>query len=269
MTSPAEFLPVLTHLAQGSGEILMRYFRKLSGYEKKGAVDLQTIADRESERFLASEIHRLFPDHSILAEEDGTVLHPGSDYLWIVDPLDGTTNYAHKLRIFAVSIGLTYKGERIAGAIFAPALDELYLAARGHGATLNGEPLQVSNTDTLDDSLLVTGFPYDRRPHIDELTRMHREALLATRGVLRLGAAALDLAAVAAGSLDCFYEWGVRPWDMAAGALLVEEAGGKVTGLLPGEPFDLFRPRIVASNGRIHSEVQELIARAGFGKLPG
>ncbi|CAN5284776.1 inositol monophosphatase family protein [soil metagenome] len=262
------FLPAVEELARESGAILMRHFRKLKTYEKKGAIDLQTIADRESESYLTHEIMRRLPAHSVIAEEDGRVLNPGSDYLWIIDPLDGTTNFAHGLRLFAVSIALTHRGAVIAGAVYAPALDEMYLAARGAGATLNGATIRVSETSEIIDALLVTGFPYNRVDHMDEIVGMHRACLEESRGVLRLGAAALDFAAVAAGFIDAFYEFGLKPWDMAAGALLVEEAGGKIGGLLDGEPLDLFKPRCIASNGAIHSEVLRLLMRGGAESLP-
>jgi myo-inositol-1(or 4)-monophosphatase len=253
MTSPKTFLPEIEALAHGAGTILLKHFRRLRGVTKKGAIDLQTIADRQSEAFLLREIARRFPDHSVLAEENGTIRNPGSDYLWVVDPLDGTTNYTHGLRIFAVSIGLLYKGDPIAGGIFAPALDELYLTAKGHGSRRNGKKITVSSATKLTDSLVVTGFPYDRVKHMDVISAMHRTMLEKTRGVLRLGAASLDMAMVASGNLDGFYEFGLKPWDMAAGTLLITEAGGKVTGLDGGRKFDLFQGRCLATNGKIHA----------------
>lgn len=258
----------LEELARGAGNVLMRHFRKLEGYEKKGAIDLQTIADRESEAWLTGEIRRRFPTHSILAEEDGSIINPGSDYLWIIDPLDGTTNFAHGLRLFGVSIGLAYRNVPLAGAIMAPALDEVYLAARGEGATRNGLPIRVSPTAALIDSLVVTGFPYNRAEFLDQLCEMHRAALRETRGVLRLGAASLDFANVAAGHLEAFWEFGLRPWDMAAGVVLVEEAGGRVSGLREGEPFDLFSKRVLATNGRIHDDFVRCLAKANLETLP-
>lgn len=266
--NPDEYLPVIEKIARSAGDVLMLHFRKLEAYEKKGSIDLVTIADREAEEHVISEILRHFPDHAVLGEEGGRFGNSESPFLWIVDPLDGTTNYAHGLRLFAVSVGLTLVGEPIAGAVNAPALDELYLAARGHGATRNGERLRVSQTDSLGDALIVTGFPYNRRDYMDELSGMHRACLEDSRGVLRLGAASLDFANVAAGHLEAFYEFGLRPWDMAAGALLVTEAGGRITGLRETEPFDLFRARCVASNGRIHEALQRTLARGGVERLP-
>jgi len=267
--SAAEFLPSIESISRGAGAVLMRHFRRLDGYQKKGAIDLQTIADRESEAYVTAEILRLFPDHGILGEESGEVLgNSGSPYLWIIDPLDGTTNYAHGLRIFGVSIAVTLRGKPLAGAVFAPALDEMYLAAEGGGATRNGQRIEVSRTAELENSLLVTGFPYNRRDHMEALTSMHRAGLEVSRGVLRLGAASLDFANVAAGHLEAFYEYGLRPWDMAAGVLLVTEAGGTVTGLLPGEELDLFQPRCLASNGRIHAGLLGVLEKSGVRDLP-
>jgi myo-inositol-1(or 4)-monophosphatase len=267
MISPADLLLEIEELARGAGEILLRHFRRIDTYEKKGAIDLQTIADRESETWLTAELRARFPRHSILAEEDGSVINPGSEYLWIIDPLDGTTNYAHGLRLFGVSIGLCHHGSPLAGAVFAPAMDELYLAYRGEGATRNGQRLAVSRTNKLIDSLLVTGYPYNRAAILDPLNRMHSAALGSTRGVLRLGAASLDFAHVAAGHLEGFYEFGLRPWDVAAGALLVQEAGGRVGGLSRSEPFDLYSGRVLASNGVLHDAIQDLLAE-GVGLLP-
>lgn len=263
----ADFLGPIEEIANGAGEILLRHFRKLDGYDKKGAIDLQTIADRESEEWIVREIRRRWPDHAILAEEEGAQGDASSDFQWIIDPLDGTTNYAHGLRIFAVSIGLAYKGQMLAGGIYAPALEEIYLTGRKLGSTRNSKPLRVSPTDDLDSALVVTGFPYNRREYIDPLMTMLSGALTQSQGVLRFGSAALDFAAVAAGNLDAFYEHGLFAWDMAAGWLLVEEAGGKVTGLLEDEPFDLFKGRLVASNGKIHTALQAAI-RPGAEKMP-
>lgn len=246
----------------------MGHFRNLSGYDRKGRADLQTIADRESEDFVVEEILRRFPEHAILGEEGGRRGNPESDFLWVIDPLDGTTNFVHGLRLFAVSIALLHRGAPIAGVVYAPALEEFYAAARGAGATRNGEAIRVSSTTDLGDALVVTGFPANRYHVLDALAGMLRETLSESRGVLRLGAAALDFAYVAAGNIDAFYEYGIHAWDMAAGALLVEEAGGRVTGLMPGEPFDLFRNRVVASNGGIHDALQTALSRGGSAHIP-
>ncbi|MCB2155869.1 inositol monophosphatase [bacterium] len=254
-----ELLEAIEAMCRRAGAIQMKHFRQLDGYEKKGAIDLLTIADKESEAAIAEEIQQRFPNHALLAEEGGTSGAANSDYLWVVDPLDGTTNYAHGMPIFAVSIALQFEGGTIAGGVFAPALGDLYLAARGHGATRNGKPIHVSKVDQLDDALLVTGFPYDRRKHLDWLMGTMGSFLQQSQGMLRLGAAALDLAAVASGQLEGFYEKGLHPWDMAAGALMVEEAGGRMSDF-EGGPFDIHCKRMLASNGRVHDAMMRVLA---------
>src|SRR5690606_11136180 len=159
----ASFLPAIESMARQAGEVTLRHFRRLSGYEKKGALDLVTAADTASEEVIVGEIRRQFPDHAILAEEGGRTGNAESEFLWVVDPLDGTTNFAHGLPLYSVSIALLHRGEIIAGGVFAPAMGEMYLAARGHGATRNGEPIRVSSVDQLGDAMIVTGFPYNRR----------------------------------------------------------------------------------------------------------
>ena len=259
-----ELLGAIESMCRRAGAIQMKHFRRLGGYEKKGAIDLLTIADKESEAAITEEIRNRFPDHALLAEESGESGAVDSDYLWVVDPLDGTTNYAHGMPIFAVSIALRRKGTTIAGGVFAPALDEMYLAVRGHGATRNGQTIHVSKVDRLEDALLVTGFPYDRRKHVDWLMGTMGSFLQQSQGMLRLGAAALDLASVAAGQLEGFYELNLHPWDMAAGALLVEEAGGRMSDFT-GEPFDIDCKRMLASNGRVHDEMMRVLAERPVG----
>lgn len=264
---PKQLLAHVEEIARLAGAVLMKHFRQLEGYEKKGAIDLLTVADKESEALVIREIQRRFPDQAILAEEGGRAGNAQSETLWVIDPLDGTTNYAHGMRLFAVSIGVAHAGELIAGAVFGPALDEMYLASKGGGAALNGKPIHVSQTEELGDALLVTGFPYTRAEQADALMEMVRAGMVNGQGILRLGAAALDFANVAAGNLDGFYEWGLKPWDIAAGTLLVREAGGTVTGLRPDEEFDLFSGHITATNGRIHEELRRVIA-PGSTRLP-
>ncbi len=260
---PADYLADIEELARESGKILMKHFRQLEGYELKGESDIVTVADRESEDFLQRELLRRFPDHGILGEEGGRYGNPDSEFQWIVDPLDGTNNYAHGLIIFAVSIGLVRNGKPIAGGIYAPVLDEMYLAAEGNGATRNGRPIRVSSTGNLRDGLVVTGFPYQRAEHVEILKGMLGQALLDAQGVLRLGSAAYDFCNVAAGHLEGFYEHGLSPWDMAAGVLIVEEAGGRVTGMLEGEKFDLFNRRVVATNAHIHGALLATLKKGG------
>lgn len=255
---PLAFLPPIEAMARSAGEVTLRHFRQLRGYEKKGTLDLVTAADHASEAVIVGEIQRHFPHHAILAEEGGRAGNADSEYLWVVDPLDGTTNFAHGMPLYSISIAVLHRGEPIAGGVFAPALGEMYLAARGQGATRNGSPIRVSGVDSVGDALIVTGFPYNRREILDWLVERVGRALANGQGLLRLGSAALDFSYLAAGHIDVFYEVNLKPWDMAAGVLLVREAGGKVTAL-DGTPFDLFAGRMLATNGLLHEEMIPLV----------
>jgi myo-inositol-1(or 4)-monophosphatase len=237
--------------------------RRDSGFriDKKGAIDLVTEVDLECERLCRAIIAERFPDHDILAEElssspDETAR---ARYRWVFDPLDGTTNYAHGLPIFCSSLSLELDGRPIVAAIFDPSRDELFTAERGGGAFLNGQPLRPSATAVLGDALLVTGFPYDVRRKLDELLAMFGAFLAASRAVRRLGSAAIDLCYVAAGRFDGFWEQHLKPWDVSAGALIVEEAGGTVTGM-DGTPFNPAAAHLVASNGPLHAAMLQVIA---------
>lgn len=246
-------------LAQEAGAVLMRHFRNLDGYEKKGAIDLVTVADKEAEEAIVAGVRARFPSHAILAEEGGATGPQDAAFTWVIDPLDGTTNFAHGMKNFSTSIAVLHDGHPVAGAVHAPALDELFLAARGEGATLNGRTIRVSPVQDLGDALLVTGFPYNRREMLDWLMPTMGSFVSKAQGLLRLGSAALDLSYVAAGFLEGFYEIGLHPWDMAAGALIVEEAGGRMSTFTPDEPFTIYSKRMVASNGRIHDEMLRVL----------
>jgi myo-inositol-1(or 4)-monophosphatase len=223
----------------------------------KGSVDLVTEVDSQSEEIIVAAIRAAFPDHNILGEE-GVYAATSSPCRWIIDPLDGTTNYAHGFPWFAVSIALEREGEIVVGVVYHPMLDEMYTAIRGKGAFLNDRPLRVSSSATLKTSLLSTGFPYDRTLDNENNFDNFFAFTMASRGVRRAGAAALDLACVAAGRLDGFWECKLKPWDVAAGMLLVQEAGGLVTGYA-GEHYLVDNHRIVASNGHIHREMLALL----------
>jgi myo-inositol-1(or 4)-monophosphatase len=257
-TAP-ELRDAIADIGQQAAHVLMRHFRHLESYEKKGSIDLVTVADKESEAVVVAALTARFPGHRILAEESGARGARESDYLWVIDPLDGTTNFAHGMPNFAVSIAVQHAGHLLAGGIFAPALGDTYLAARGHGATRNGQPLHVSPVARLEEALLVTGFPYDRARHIAWLMTTMGRFVARAQGMVRLGSAALDLACVAAGNLDGFYEANLHPWDMAAGALMVEEAGGRMSDFAGG-PFDLFGDNMLASNGVLHPAMMEVLA---------
>jgi myo-inositol-1(or 4)-monophosphatase len=228
--------------------------------EKKGAIDLVTQIDRDVERMFRALIAERFPDHVVLAEEfaAGGDRHREAEYTWVFDPVDGTTNYAHGLPIFCSACSLERRGRPIVSAIYDPSRRELFTAERGLGAWLNGAPMRVSQADTLIDSLLCTGFPYTVQTDSGYLLNLFGDFLKRARAVRRLGSAAIDIAYVAAGRFDGFWEVKLNPWDVSAGALMVEEAGGQVSGLAGG-PFDSRTGEVVASNGRIHGAMVEVI----------
>jgi len=241
-----------------AGDLLLDRLGRVNRVEHKGAVNLVTDADRASEALLVERLTALLPEASILAEE-GTEVNRSSSLRWIVDPLDGTTNFAHRYPVFCVSIALTAGDRTMAGVIHDPTRAETFTAIRGQGAYLNGEPLDVSREGRLDQAFLVTGFPYDvRESPRDNLTQFARFMKL-TQALRRDGSAALNLAYVAAGRFDGYWEEKLHPWDVAAGTLLVEEAGGRVTGYL-GRPFDLGALHLVATNGKVHDRVVAVLA---------
>ena len=249
------YLDAATEIALEAGKILREEFERPASITYKGEADLVTQADKRSERCIVERLTKYFPDHGIVAEE-GTGLGSASGFWWHVDPLDGTTNFAHGYPCFSVSIGLAQGDTLIAGVVYNPYYNELFAATRGQGATLNGKPLHVSKIDKLAASLLCTGFPAHKRiasPNI----HYYWDFTLRSHGVRRDGSAALDLAGVAAGRFDVFWEFGLNKWDVAAGVLLVEEAGGKVTDFA-GQPYQLGGPMILASNGLVHEETRQV-----------
>ncbi len=269
MSSDFEFVPRAAEIAREGGALLMQYFAQSVAIEYKGDADLVTIADRTSEKLLVERIHAAWPHHDILGEE-GTSTKSGSDYRWYVDPLDGTTNFAHGYPVFCVSLGLEYRGELIAGVVYDPTRDELFAAEKGKGATLNGKPIHVSKTAKLAESILATGFPSHKR-HKNPNIHFYHQLTLRSHGVRRAGSAALDLAYVACGRFDGFWEFNLNPWDTSAGVVVVREAGG-VVGNFSGGPFDISSREVLASNGLIHEELlknfQEIFAGRGLAELP-
>jgi myo-inositol-1(or 4)-monophosphatase len=246
------FLDIATEAALAAGAVLQKYWGNLETVKEKGRPgDLITEADAAAEAVVLGILNRHFPDHQILAEESGQQGNQTSSYLWAIDPLDGTTNYAHQYPFFATSVGLLVDGVPQVGVIFDPFRQELFRAAKGLGATRNRQSIHVSTTDTLANSLLVTGFAYDRRETMDNNYAEFCHLTHLTQGVRRAGAASLDLAYVACGRLDGYWERGLSPWDIAAGVVLVEEAGGTVTAY-DRTPFDLYSGRILATNGNLH-----------------
>jgi myo-inositol-1(or 4)-monophosphatase len=236
-----------------AGDIQKSRFGSHIKVRKKGAIDLVTEVDLEVERMFRAMIAERFPDHAVLAEEMGET-GAGARCRWVFDPLDGTSNYAHGIPIFCSTLALEIDGVIAVGAVFDPNRNELFTAERGVGAWLNGERLQVSDTAALSEAMLVTGFPYDVREKLDDYLTLFADYLRTARAVRRLGSAAIDLCWVAAGRMDAFWERGLKAWDMMAGGLIVQEAGGRVTALDGGawRPHD---GHILASNGHIHDEM--------------
>ena len=247
--------------ARAAGRVLAERFGRASlEVQHKGDIDLVTESDLAAERLIIERIRSYYPRHAILAEESGAATHEGageSAYKWIVDPLDGTTNYAHGYPCYCVSVALEREGEIVIGVIHDPTRDETFAAERGAGATLNGRRIRVSETGDLNEALLCTGYPYDVRGR-DDFARHFTNFILHSQGVRRDGSAALDLAYVACGRFDGFWEEGLRPWDVAAGVVLIEEAGGSVSRY-DNTPFDIYAPPIMASNGLIHEAMMRVL----------
>ncbi len=259
---PNNVLAFLSQVTRAAGEVLVDFFTRDFRIDTKnpfeGSIDIVTDADRASEELILDAIRREFPDHDILAEET-TTTNTGSPWLWIVDPLDGTINFAHGFPAFCISIALMEHGRLLAGMVFDPLRKDAFFAARGSGAFLNDQPLHVSRADRMDRSLVATGFPYDRAISAENNLAEFCNVVTRVQGMRRAGSAALDLAYVAAGRLDGFWELKLNPWDMAAGMLLVEEAGGRVSDRT-GASTDVYTKSIVATNGRIHEVLVELLS---------
>jgi myo-inositol-1(or 4)-monophosphatase len=268
---PTELFPNRAHLdgfkataveaAAIAGKILLDYARSGFRIDYKNAVNLVTDADRTSEQAIIETIRRNYPNHDILAEERGMESAGRSPYKWVIDPLDGTTNFAHGFPLYCVSIGLEYDGRMVVGVILDPTRQELFVAVSGQGATLNGQRLRVSHTSALDAALLVTGFAYDIRESTNNNLGYFSRFCLRARGVRRTGSAALDLCYVAAGRFDGFWEMKLHAWDVAAGSLMVTESGGRMSDF-KGGAFSIDGEEMVASNGLIHSEMLDVLRDA-------
>ncbi len=257
------FLENATQIAREAGDLLQGYFDAKVSFELKGAHDLVTVADRASEKLIVERLTAIYPSHSILAEEGGG--HTGtSEYQWYVDPLDGTTNFAHGFPVYNVTLGLERAGELIAGVIVDPFRQEVFTAEKGAGAFLNGKRIHVSKVSRLEDSIAVTGFP-SRKRHQNINVHFFYQLSMMTHGVRRTGAAAIDMAWAACGRSDFFWEFNLSPWDMAAGALLVREAGGTVTDMQGGE-FSLRGQHVLADNTLVHQETVALFKDIFAGK---
>ena len=269
MPAAEQFVPAISEIARQAGALLMGFFHRRIGFTYKGDVDLVTEADRASEALITERIRAKWPRHDLVGEE-GARVETGSDYRWYVDPLDGTTNFAHGFPVFSVSMALEYKGERIAGAVYDPTRDELFAAEKGSGAWLNQRRIHVSQVKNMAECLVGTGFPSHKR-HKNPNIFFYHQITLKTHGVRRAGSAALDLACVASGRLDGFWEFNLNPWDTAAGVLLVQEAGGMVTDM-SGGPWRLHSRETMATNGLVHAdfvrEMDAILAGRGMEDLP-
>jgi myo-inositol-1(or 4)-monophosphatase len=252
------YLDAAVEAAREAGQILLTEFARPVSISYKGEADIVTQADKRSEDAIVTRLHSRFPRHAIVAEEGGGKDND-SRWRWYVDPLDGTTNFAHGYPCFAVSIGLEEEGDLLVGVIYQPVSGELFTAVKGQGAYLNNRRIEVSRVDHLATSLLATGFPSKKRAHSQNIN-FYWDFTLRSHGIRRDGSAALDLAAVACGRFDGFWEFGLNSWDTAAGVLLVREAGGTVT-TLSGESFRVGHRETVASNGRIHKEMLEVASQ--------
>jgi myo-inositol-1(or 4)-monophosphatase len=260
---PRRLRDAAAELAREAGAIVRSGYGQIHAPERKGRIDLVTEFDRRSEALLLQRIAERFPGDAVLAEESGTHSARGakSGVRWVIDPLDGTTNFAHNYPFFAVSVGVEVDGELVAGAVFDPVREELFAAARGEGATLGGAPIAVSPIERLEDALLVTGFPYDVREHPERVLPAFEAFLTRAQGIRRDGSAALNLCYVAAGRFDGFWEPTLSAWDTSAGTVIVREAGGRVTDYAGGA----FRPgetSILATNGRMHDAMKRVLAES-------
>ena len=260
----ASYLETAIDIAREAGALLSTYFERRIPFELKGDFDLVTEADRASERLVVERLRSHFPSHSIVAEEGGG--HEGSSgYRWYVDPLDGTTNFAHGYPVYNVTMGLEQDGEMLVGVVFDPNRQEMFSAERGAGAYLNNRRIRVSAARRLEDSLVSTGFP-SRKRHLNVNIHFYHQMAMATHGVRRSGSAAIDLANVACGRLEAFWEFGLNPWDMAAGILLVTEAGGRCTDM-KGGPHVLTGPHLLTDNGAVHQEIVDLFGEIFRGQF--
>jgi myo-inositol-1(or 4)-monophosphatase len=254
-----------TAAAYKAARILQSHFGNNPRVHKKDAVEIVTEADTKSEKEIISTIQDRFPEHAFLGEECG-LMEGSAEYRWVIDPLDGTVNYAHRIPIFSISIALTFRGDIILGIVLNPMDGELYSAVRGQGAQLNGRPIKVSTVQAVSDSLLVTGFPYEIRKTFEPVMARYGNCLKAAQAVRRLGSAALDLCYVACGRFEGFWEQYLKPWDTAAGALIAAEAGARVT-TFADKPYTLEDQEILVTNAHIHEEMLRLLEIKGMSNV--
>lgn len=261
-----QYLETAVEIAREAGALLANYFERRVEFELKGEFDLITEADRRSEKLVVEKLRAYFPSHCVVAEEGGGY-EGSSEYCWYVDPLDGTTNFAHSFPMFNVTLGLARAGEMIAGVIYDPVRQEMFTAERGCGAYLNHRRIHVSRTARLADSLASTGFPSRKRHHNINI-HFYYQLAMASHGVRRTGSAALDLAYVSCGRLDFFWEFGLKPWDQAAGTLLVTEAGGRISDMNGGPLSITGSDHLLADNRALHEEVVRMFQEIFRGRQP-
>lgn len=254
-----EFIESAQEACRIAGNLQLEGLKRARRIEFKGSINLVTDVDKACEQEIVALLQGRFPDHDILAEEGGG-RRKDSEYKWVIDPLDGTTNYAHGYRLWAVSIALEFRGEIVVAAVYEPNRDEMFSAEKGSGATLNGEKIRVSRTAELNHAMLTTGFAYNVREAKNNNLDHFTDFLMTTRAIRRDGVAAIDLCYVADGRFDGFWELNLFPWDVAAGYLMIEEAGGKVSDFR-GAPFDIYSKEILASNGALHEAMIEVLAK--------
>ena len=255
-----EFISVAWEAAQSAGDSIRANWHQPKSIEYKAAIDLVTSVDREAEQRIVKILRKHFPRHSIVAEEETTFIGSDKNYRWIIDPLDGTTNFAHTYPHVSISIALEHDGEIIVALVYDPLRQECFRAIKNHGASLNDQPIYSSKINELDKALLATGFPYDRRENADFYVSLFKAFMTPSQGIRRDGSAALDLCYVACGRVDGFWELKLRPWDVAAGALIVREAGGTVSDF-SGNEFSIWGEETLASNGLIHSQMLQIASR--------
>jgi len=262
----SDILQMVEGIAREAGAVLIGGYGNVQHVQQKGVIDLVTEFDKRSEEVILSFIQREFPDHAILAEESGHN-HTISEYEWVVDPLDGTTNFAHGIPIFAVTIGLLRKNSPLLGVVYDPFRDDMFSAELGHGATLNNRPIHVSSRTDLGQAVISTGFPYDLRTNPRNNLDQFVQFQLRTRAVRHLGCSALECSWTAMGRLDGYWEFGVNAWDIGAGVLIVREAGGRVTFIYEDENF-LATDAILVSNGLLHEQMLRVLTEGSKAPLP-
>jgi myo-inositol-1(or 4)-monophosphatase len=260
----AQFFATAWEAAHAAGALVRESWQRPMSISYKGAIDLVTSVDQAAERCIVERLRREFPQHSLLAEEETDYSGSQHGYRWVVDPLDGTTNFAHGYPQFSISIALECEQQLLVGLVYDPLRQECFAALRGEGATLNGRPIATSKVAEINTALLATGFPYDRRENAEQYLAYFKAFMIRSQGIRRAGSAALDLCYVACGRLDGFWELKLKPWDTAAGALIVREAGGRVSNFSGGE-FSIWSRETMASNGLIHGEMVEVMRKIETG----